>query len=128
MSVASVTSTRCTVWPLMSIPRIAAAFSWVSSGERGQLHPAGLAPPTGLDLRLDHDGPAQLGGRGGRLLGGLDRPARQHRDTVRGEEILRLVLVEVHWLSLPTAAAHSGVRARCDDPSDAHRTRSDLVR
>ena len=63
-----------------------------------------------------------------RLLGGLDRPARQHRDTVRGEQILRLVLVEVHWLSLPTSTAHSGVRARWADPSDADRTRSDLVR
>jgi len=45
MSLASVTSTRCTVWPLMSIPRMAAAFSSASSGVAASLTPPALPRP-----------------------------------------------------------------------------------
>jgi hypothetical protein len=45
MSDASVINTRWTVWPLMSIPRMAAAFSWVSSGEVASFTPPALPRP-----------------------------------------------------------------------------------
>jgi hypothetical protein len=45
MSLASVTSTRCTVWPLMSIPRMAAAFSRASSGDSASFTPPALPRP-----------------------------------------------------------------------------------
>ena len=45
MSLASVTSTRCTVWPLMSSPRIAAAFSCASAGVLASLTPPALPRP-----------------------------------------------------------------------------------
>ena len=49
------TITWCTVWPLMSMPRIAAACSAASSGVVGQLDAAGLAAAADLHLRLDDD-------------------------------------------------------------------------
>ena len=62
----------------------------------GHLDAAGLAAAADLDLRLDHAGEAQLerplhrvlDARGGRALG--------HGDAVAGEELLALVLEEVH--------------------------------
>ena len=39
------TSTRCTVWPLMSMPRIAAAFSRASSGVLASFTPPALPRP-----------------------------------------------------------------------------------
>ena len=127
MSLASVINTRCTVWPLMSSPRMAAAFSCASSGVLASFTPPALPRPPVLTWALTTTVRAQLAGRRGGLLGRLHGPARQHRDSVRGEQILCLILVKVHWLSR-FPAAHSGVCARCADPSDARRTHSDLVR
>src|SRR5919106_2626554 len=45
MSLASVTSTRRTRWPLMSMPRMAWAFSAVSSGDSASLTPPALPRP-----------------------------------------------------------------------------------
>ena len=85
----------------MSMPRIAAAFSRASSGVLRELHPARLAAPARLHLGLDDHGRAQLGRGGGRRVRVLHGATRQHRHSVGGEEILRLVLVQVHWLSTP---------------------------
>ena len=95
----------------MSRPRIAVAFSAASSGVGGQLDAAGLAPAAGLDLRLHHDGGADPGGRGLRLLGGVGHLARQHGYAVRGEELLRLVLVQVHEF-IPPRRGHHCTRRR----------------
>ena len=63
----------------------------------GQLDAAGLAAAAGLDLGLDDDRPAAelLGGRAGlvRRRGDL---GVQHRYAVRGEQIARLVLEQIH--------------------------------
>ena len=62
----------------------------------GELHAAGLAAATRLDLRLDDD-PATLGlGRGRGLLGRGDHGADRDRYAVLGEELLRLVLHQIH--------------------------------
>src|SRR5215472_1567715 len=45
MSVSSATSTVCTVWPLISMPRIRAAFSCASSGVSASFTPPALPRP-----------------------------------------------------------------------------------
>src|SRR5262249_13070848 len=62
----------------------------------GELHAARLHASAGEDLRLQHDGTADLGsGRAG-LGGGLRHAAFQQRDAVSREERFGLVLVESH--------------------------------
>ena len=124
MSLASVTSTRCTVWPLMSSPRMAGGLLPRLVGRLGQLDAAGLAPATGLHLRLDHDRRCRARRAAAAASSRrLDRPARQHRDAVRGEEVLRLVLVEVHSALPCPLRGVAGRSAPADpllrDPSDA---------
>jgi len=65
-------------------------------GGLGQLDTACLPSPAGLDLRLDHHDPELLGGCAS-LLGGAGHDAFGHRHAVLGEELLRLVLHQVHW-------------------------------
>ena len=65
-------------------------------GVGGQLDAAGLAPPADLDLRLDDDRVADPVGGGDGVVDGGDRLAGRHRDAVPGEELLALVLVQVH--------------------------------
>src|SRR4051794_22622486 len=66
----------------------------------GQLDAAGLAAASGLDLGLDDHAATPtrtLGlGRGLRLLGCGDHGADRDRDAVLGEELLRLVLHQIH--------------------------------
>src|SRR6266487_4417847 len=52
MSLASVTSTRRTVWPLMSMPRIAAAFCSASAGSAASRTPPALPRPPVLTWAL----------------------------------------------------------------------------
>ena len=67
----------------------------------GQLHATGLAAAAGLDLGLDHDPAAlRLGGCLG-LLGRGDHGAHRDRDVVLGEELLRLVLHQIHVRPTP---------------------------
>src|SRR5690606_17197581 len=66
-----------------------------------QLDAAGLAAPAGVDLRLHHH---DLGAEAARGALGLGRrggePARRHRDPVAAQQLLGLVLVDVHsWIS-----------------------------
>ena len=61
------------------------------------LDAAGLAAPAGVDLRLDHPGrAAELLGAVRRLLRAVDDPAARDRHAVAGEQLLGLVLVDVH--------------------------------
>ena len=62
----------------------------------GELDAAGLAAAAGQHLRLDDDGAAELLGRLARLLGRGGEPSVGDRDPDAPEEILALVLVEVH--------------------------------
>ena len=64
-------------------------------GGLGELDPAGLAAAAGLDLRLDDHDAELLGGRPG-LGGGVGDDAEGDRDIVLGEELLRLVLHQIH--------------------------------
>jgi hypothetical protein len=67
-----------------------------SCGGLGQLHAARLAAAAGVDLRLDDDHAAVLRGDPLRLLRRGRDLARRDRDSVGAEDLLRLVLVDVH--------------------------------
>ena len=67
-----------------------------SSGVVGELDPAGLAAAAGQHLRLDDDRAAELLGGRARLVGRRREPALGDRDPEAAEELLALVLVEVH--------------------------------
>ena len=66
----------------------------------GQLDAAGLTTAARLDLGLDHDQRMALGGELGRGLARLFRRAGDlsglHGDAVLGEQLLRLILKQVH--------------------------------
>ena len=85
-----------TTWPLMSSPRIASACCCGLVGRVGELDPAGLAAAAGQHLRLDDDLPADLLGRRARLLGARREPPLGDGDPEALEELLALVLVEIH--------------------------------
>ena len=71
-----------------------------------QLDAAGLAAPAGMDLRLDHPGlAADLARPVGRLLGAVGEPAARDGHAEPGEQLLRLIFVNVQC-RLPTT--------RCD--------------
>ena len=80
----------------MSSPRISRACSSASSGPVGELHAAGLAAPAGQHLRLDDDRSAELLRRRARLLAASSPAAVRHGDAEAREELLALVLVQVH--------------------------------
>jgi hypothetical protein len=65
----------------------------------GQLHAAGLAAAADLDLGLDDHGVLQLLGNGNGVLDGVDGVAGGDRDAEGREELLALVLEEIHSFS-----------------------------
>ena len=62
----------------------------------GELDPAGLPAAPDLDLGLDHAGVADAVGRGHGLLHTRGHLAGGDGDPVTGEELLALVLEQVH--------------------------------
>ena len=62
----------------------------------GELDPAGLPAASRQHLGLDDDGLAELRGRGTRLLRARREPSLGDGDAVAAEELLALVLVQVH--------------------------------
>ena len=67
-----------------------------------ELDAAGLAARAGVDLRLDHPFPAaELGGGVDRLLGRVGDGAPRQADAGLGQELLGLVLVDIHAAVLP---------------------------
>jgi hypothetical protein len=67
-----------------------------AGGIVGELHAAGLSPAAGQHLRLDDDGAAELLRRRARFLRSGGKAPVGDRDPDAAEEILALVLVEVH--------------------------------
>ena len=65
-------------------------------GVRGELHAAGLAAPADLDLRLDDDRVAERIGHLHGVVDGVGDVAGRDGDAVAGEELLALVLEQVH--------------------------------
>jgi hypothetical protein len=65
-------------------------------GIGGQLDPARLAASADQDLRLDDDLAAELLGPRARLLRRPSHPPLGYGDAEAGEELLPLVLVEIH--------------------------------
>ena len=76
----------------------------------GQLDPAGLAAPADEHLRLHDHRHGQLLGGGPGLGRGVGDDPLGHRDPVAREELLALVLVEVHRRGSVEGRAVSGVR------------------
>ncbi len=74
-----------------------ASACWrASRGARRQLDAAGFAPATGVHLGLDHHRTAQLVGRGHGLVHGGGQPPVADGDVEAGEELLALILEEIH--------------------------------
>ena len=90
------TSTRCTVWPLMSMPRIARAASAASSGVRATFTPPALPRPPTLTCALTTTTPPIRSAIALACSGGVGHLAEADRDTVRGEQLLGLVLEQIH--------------------------------
>ena len=67
-------------------------------GASGELHPARFAAPSGVDLRFDDYGPAQVFGRGASLVGRLRHLASRDRNSKARQDLLRLILVDFHKL------------------------------
>src|SRR3954462_14393672 len=94
-----------TVWPRMSMPRIASACGRASSRSAASLMPPAFPRPpistcrlpTAAErhLRRDDDGVADLVGGGERLVDGRRGRARGDRHAVALEELLSLVLEQV---------------------------------
>jgi len=63
---------------------------------RGELDAAGLAAAADQDLRLDDDRVADIGRRSDGLLDGVSHLSRRHAQSVAGEQLLALVLQQVH--------------------------------
>ena len=91
-------------------PEDVARLGFGVSGVVGELDAARLAAPAGQNLSLDDDRPADLLGGRARLLGGRGEAAFGNGDAEAREELLALVLVEIHRRgTLPAArsvAAH----------------------
>ena len=66
-------------------------------GRVGELHAAGLHPPAGQHLGLDHHRPRDLLGDAAGLVGRRGEPVLGDRDPGLGHDRPRLVLKETHW-------------------------------
>ncbi len=84
----------------------------------GELDAAGFAAPTGFDLRLDDHLRAEFGRDLPCFVWGLGHLARQDRHVMCGEELLRLVLHQIHvatvlrpWLLTRRNPADDGLGA-----------------
>ena len=110
MSAPWATITRWTVWPLMSMPRMALGVLLGLVGGLRDLDAAGLAAAADLDLRLDDDDPADALGRGPRLLRRRGDLAGEHGHAVLLEHVSRLVLVQIHVCLTSSCSAGPGSR------------------
>src|SRR3954464_11380992 len=104
MSAASEISTVRTGWPLMSMPRMSAAFASASSAVGANFTPPALPRPPVLTCALTMTGrpsrsaagrPSPFGG-GAHLVDGRDDHLLGRRDAVLCEELFGLPLEQVH--------------------------------
>ena len=98
MAILGVTSTFSTVSPLMSMPKHTARGVARLLGRIAKLDAACLATPADVDLRLDDDRLAKLAGDLLGLAGRRGDLARLHGDAVPAQDLLRLVLMNLHRL------------------------------
>ena len=84
------------MWPLISSSRISRGVRLGLLGRVGELDAAGLHPPAGQDLGLDHGRPADLLGGLAGLVGGRAEAVLRDRDPGPLDDPARLVLVEAH--------------------------------
>ena len=94
-------------------------------GRLRDLDAAGLAAAAGLDLGLDDDDATDLLRGRASVLGGLDGLAECAGHSVLGEELLRLVLHQVHCSPSPLFCSTSlgGIRASHPSPASGVTTR-----
>ena len=78
----------------------------------GDLDPARLAATADQHLGLDRAGVADPLRRGDGLLDGRGDLAARHGDAVRGEELLALILEEVHVGGAPPRRGRQPIRCR----------------
>ena len=110
MSEARSTQSFPTTCPRMSSPRISLARASRLVGVGGELDPTRLAPASGQHLGLDDHLAAELLGCRAGLLRRLGEPALGDRDPGGREELLALVLVEIHGgRTLTHAVRRNGV-------------------
>ena len=88
------------------------AWSSASSGVAGELDAAGLAAPARQHLRLDDDLAAELLGRLPRLRRRLRDTSLGDRDAEAAEELLALMLVEVHRAGESTRLRRAPLRGK----------------
>ena len=102
-------------------PKDLAGLGLGIGGVVGDLDAPGLAAPSDLHLGLDCDPPADLLGRRPRRLGGLGDVAVGDGDPLTREELLALVLVEIHVTFLSRWDCGGGTRRRraCYPPGRA---------
>ena len=87
----------------------------------GELHPAGLAPAADLHLRLHHHRQTQVFGRLDRLVHRPGDLPRRGRHSMRGEQLFRLVLVQIHVFSLAGRQVPERAQAQPNRPGTMHR-------
>ena len=85
-----------TTWPRMSSPRISRAFSSASSGVAASLIPPALPRPPVSTCALTTTGPPSSSAAARASSGERREPPLGDGDPVAAEELLALVLVEVH--------------------------------
>ena len=96
MSLAWATITLWTMWPLMSMPRMSWARALASSGLSASFTPPALPRPPTFTCALTTTGAAISRAIASRLLGRLGDAAGKHGHAVRGQQVTRLVLEEIH--------------------------------
>ena len=113
MSTAGATSTLRTVCPRMSRPRIAAAASRASAGVRASLMPPALPRPPVCTWALTTTGPPAAWASASASSASDGNLAAVGADAVAGEDLRRLVLVQIHSrvLALQSAGAGDGATA-----------------
>ena len=97
------------VWKVTSVvPMSASAAVRRLFGGVDNLDAAGLAPSSGVYLRLDDGLAAKFGGYPGGLVGRVGDPAFGYGDSIPGKDVLGLIFVNLH-VGSPCASGGQGI-------------------